>query len=59
MDSKPQSQLILYQTEDGQTQIQVVMQGDTVWLTQKEMAELFQRDQIGYFPAYQQRVQRR
>lgn len=45
MDSKPQSQLILYQTEDGQTQIQVVMQGDTVWLTQKEMAELFQRDQ--------------
>lgn len=44
MDSKPQSQLILYQTEDGQTQIQVVMQGDTVWLTQKEMAELFQRD---------------
>jgi hypothetical protein len=44
MDSKPQSQLILYQTEDGQTQIQVVMQEDTVWLTQKEMAELFQRD---------------
>jgi hypothetical protein len=44
MDKKPQSQLILYQTEDGQTQIQVVMQGDTVWLIQKEMAELFQRD---------------
>lgn len=44
MDKQPQSQLILYQTEDGQTQIQVVMQGDTVWLTQKEMAELFQRD---------------
>ena len=44
MDRKPQSQLILYQTEDGQTQIQVIMQNDTVWLTQKEMAELFQRD---------------
>jgi hypothetical protein len=44
MDKQPQSQLILYQTEDGQTQIQVVMQGDTVWLTQKEMADLFQRD---------------
>lgn len=44
MDRKPQSQLILYQTEDGQTQIQVVMQEGTVWLTQKEMAELFQRD---------------
>ncbi|MCB0202769.1 MAG: virulence RhuM family protein [Anaerolineae bacterium] len=44
MDSDKNSQLILYQTEDGQTQIQVVMQGETVWLTQKEMAELFQRD---------------
>jgi hypothetical protein len=44
MDSNQNSQLILYQTEDGQTQIQVVMQDETVWLTQKEMAELFQRD---------------
>lgn len=45
MESDPNSQLILYQTEDGETQIQVVLQGETVWLTQKEMAELFQRDQ--------------
>lgn len=45
MDTKQNSQLILYQTEDGETQIQVIMQGETVWLTQKEMAELFQRDQ--------------
>jgi hypothetical protein len=45
MNDEPQSQLILYQTEDGVTQIQVVMQDETVWLTQKEMAELFQRDQ--------------
>jgi hypothetical protein len=45
MNDEIQSQLILYQTEDGATQIQVVMQGETVWLTQKEMAELFQRDQ--------------
>lgn len=45
MDNHQNSQLILYQTEDGETQIQVVMQGETVWLTQKEMAELFQRDQ--------------
>lgn len=44
MDGDQNSQLILYQTEDGETQIQVVMQGETVWLTQKEMAELFQRD---------------
>lgn len=45
MDRKQNSQLILYQTEDGQTQIQVIMQDETVWLTQKEMADLFQRDQ--------------
>lgn len=44
MDNPQSSQLILYQTEDGETQLQVVMQGDTVWLTQKEMADLFQRD---------------
>ena len=42
MDS---SQLILYQTEDGETQIKVIMQDETIWLTQKEMADLFQRDQ--------------
>ncbi len=44
MENEQNSQLILYQTEDGQTQVQVVMQGETVWLTQKEMADLFQRD---------------
>ncbi|MCB8943993.1 MAG: virulence RhuM family protein [Ardenticatenaceae bacterium] len=45
MDGNQNSQLILYQTEGGETQIQVIMQDETVWLTQKEMAELFQRDQ--------------
>jgi hypothetical protein len=39
-------QLILYQTEDGETRIQVTMQDETVWLTQKQMAELFQRDKF-------------
>lgn len=38
------SRIILYQAEDGETRIQVVMQEDTVWLRQKQMAELFQRD---------------
>jgi len=37
--------LLLYQTEDGQTQIEVRLQGETVWLTQADMAELFQRNQ--------------
>ncbi len=32
-------------TEDGQTQIDVRLENDTVWLTQAQMAELFQKDQ--------------
>ena len=38
----PQSQLSLYQTADAQTRIQVRLEGETVWLTQAQMAELFQ-----------------
>ena len=40
----PDSSLIFYQTEDGQTQIEVRLQGETVWLSQKMIAELFQKD---------------
>jgi hypothetical protein len=36
------SEIILYQTEDGQSRIQVRLEGGTVWLTQVLMAELFQ-----------------
>ena len=36
------SDLILYQTEDGKTRIEVRLQDETVWLSQKLMAELFQ-----------------
>lgn len=36
--------IIIYQTEDGQTQVDVRMENDTVWLTQAQMAELFQKD---------------
>jgi hypothetical protein len=39
---EPQSELILYQSDDGSTRIEVRMQGETVWLTQNQMAELFQ-----------------
>ncbi len=41
---KPASQIILYQTEDNQTRLQVRLDGETVWLTQAQMAELFQRE---------------
>ena len=37
-------EMIIYQTEDGLTKIDVSMQDETVWLTQEQMAELFQRD---------------
>ena len=36
------NQIIIYQTEDGQTQVDVRMENETVWLTQAQMAELFE-----------------
>ncbi len=38
------SEIIMYQTDDGQTKIDVRMEDETVWLSLKEMTELFQRD---------------
>jgi hypothetical protein len=38
----PTSELILYQTEDGRTRIQCRFEDRTLWLTQAQMAELFQ-----------------
>ena len=35
--------IIIYQSEDGQTQIDVRLENETVWLTQAQMAELFQK----------------
>lgn len=37
-------EMLIYQTEDGLTKIDVSMVDETVWLTQEQMAELFQRD---------------
>lgn len=36
------SNFLMYQTEDGETKIDVRMEDETVWMTQKSMAELFQ-----------------
>ena len=41
---KPKSELILYQTEDNRTRIEVRLENETVWLTQAQLAELFQRE---------------
>ena len=43
-DQTPQSEMILYQTEDGRTRIQCRFENESIWLTQKKMAELFQKD---------------
>ena len=40
--NNPDSQIIIYQTESGQTKIEVRLQDETVWLTQKLIEELFQ-----------------
>lgn len=42
---QPQNtEIIMYQTEDGLTKIDVQMSDETVWLTREQMADLFQRD---------------
>jgi hypothetical protein len=39
-----ENKIIIYQTPDGQTSIDVKLENETVWLTQTQMAELFQKD---------------
>lgn len=38
------SEIIIYQTQDGETKIDVRIDGDTVWLSLMQLSELFQRD---------------
>ena len=39
-----ENQFVIYQTDNGQTAIDVRMENETVWLTQAQMAQLFQKD---------------
>ena len=41
---KDKGQIILYQTQDGESKIEVKLANETVWLTADQMAELFQRN---------------
>jgi len=41
-EPNPQGQFLVYQTEDGRIKIDVRLEGETAWLTQAHMAELFQ-----------------
>lgn len=36
--------IVIYQTKDGTTSIDVKLENETVWLTQAQMADLFQKD---------------
>jgi len=42
--SRREADFLLYQTEDGQTRVEVRFDGETAWLSLGQMAELFQRD---------------
>ena len=45
--TNPGGEFLLYQTQDGRIRIQCRLQGETLWLTQQQMAELFQVDKSG------------
>jgi hypothetical protein len=42
MTEEQKGEIIIYQTEEGQTKIDVQLLNDTLWITQKTMSELFQ-----------------
>ncbi|MFA6285219.1 MAG: RhuM family protein [Parcubacteria group bacterium] len=44
MKKEQNNKVILYNTEDGKTEIEVSVEDETVWLSQAQMAELFQKD---------------
>ena len=37
-----ENEILIYQTEDGHTKIDVKLEGETVWLTQSQLCELYQ-----------------
>ena len=43
-ENNQHGEIIVYQSEDGVTRVDVLMENDTVWLSKAQMAELFQRD---------------
>ncbi|MEZ4969138.1 MAG: hypothetical protein R2814_05670 [Flavobacteriaceae bacterium] len=39
-----QDQILIYSSEDGKTQVSVQLKGKNIWLTQRQMGELFDTD---------------
>ena len=44
-----ENKIIIYQTEDGQTQIDVRLENDTVWLNVTQMSALFDKEESNAF----------
>ena len=44
MNNKPNTNIVMYTTDDGLTKVEATFENDTVWLSIDQMAELFQRD---------------
>ena len=43
-ETEVSGRIVIYSTADGQTAVDVRVEGETVWLSQAQMAELFQTD---------------
>jgi len=44
MDSKSKGEILLYKSSEGDTQVDVKLEEETVWLTQKQLSQLFQTE---------------
>ena len=44
MNKEMESQIVIYQDENGEVNVDVQLYDDTVWLTQNQLAKLFDRD---------------
>jgi len=42
-NKKPSSEILIYEGNDGETHIEVRFEGETIWLTIEQIAELFNR----------------
>ena len=56
MQSK--GEILIYKAKDGSQHLEVKLDVETVWLSQKQMAELFGRDRVAIYSAYWQHFQR-
>ncbi len=46
LDFNLNNEIVIYQSEDGKTQLDVKLEGETVWLSQQQMATLFEKTEL-------------